>query len=122
MPVCEHEDVTVLWNEEIHTDGEVTANSPDIMIKNRKEKMCILIDVAIPADRNIIEMEAENTLKYQSLCIEIQSMWNMKCMIMPVVIGATRIVTKYLKTNLETILRKRSVDSLQKQLYLEHHT
>jgi hypothetical protein len=41
--------------------------------------------------------EAEKKLKYKSLCIEIQRMWNMKCMIIPVVIGATGIVTKGLK-------------------------
>jgi hypothetical protein len=29
-PVCEPEDVTVLWNKAVHTDREVTANRPDI--------------------------------------------------------------------------------------------
>jgi hypothetical protein len=52
-PVCENEDVTVLWNQGVHTDREVTANKPDIIIKSEKEKTCILIDVAIPADRNV---------------------------------------------------------------------
>jgi len=33
--------------------------------------MCTLIDVAIPADRNVVRKEAENKLKYKSLCIEI---------------------------------------------------
>jgi hypothetical protein len=51
-PVCEHEDVTVLWIQEVHTDREVLTNRPNVIIKNRKEKMCILIDVAIPVDRN----------------------------------------------------------------------
>ena len=71
-PVCEEGDVTVLWNQAVHTDREVTANRPDIIIKNRKEKTCTLIDVAIPADRNVVQKEAENKLKYKSLCIEIQ--------------------------------------------------
>ena len=30
-PVCEDGDVTVLWNQGIHTDREVTANRPDII-------------------------------------------------------------------------------------------
>jgi hypothetical protein len=47
------------------------------------------IDVAIPADGNVIQKEAEKKLKYRSSCIEIQQMWDMKCMIIPVVIGAT---------------------------------
>ena len=37
-PVCEEGDVTVLWNQAVHTDREVTANRPDIIIKNKKRK------------------------------------------------------------------------------------
>ena len=40
-------------NQAVHTDREVRANRPDIIIKNNKEKICTLIDVAIPADRNV---------------------------------------------------------------------
>ena len=36
-PVCE-EDVTVLWNQVVHTDREVAANRPDIIIKNKKRE------------------------------------------------------------------------------------
>ena len=28
--------VCVLWNQAVHTDGEVTANKPDIIIKKKK--------------------------------------------------------------------------------------
>ena len=80
-PVYEEGDVTVLWNQEKHIDREVTANRPDIIIKNKKEKTCTLIDVAIPADRNVVQKEAEKKLKYKSLCIGIQRMWNLKCTI-----------------------------------------
>jgi len=37
IPVYEEGDVTVLWNQAIHTDREVTANRPDIIIKYKKE-------------------------------------------------------------------------------------
>ena len=43
---------------------------------------------------------------------EVQGMWNMKRMIIPVINGATRIVTKGLKKNLEAIPGKYSIDSL----------
>ena len=72
--VYEKGDVTVLWNQAVHTEREVTANRPDLIIKNKKEKTCTLIDVAIPADRNDVQMEAEKKLKCKSLCIEIQRM------------------------------------------------
>jgi hypothetical protein len=57
-PMYEKGDVTVLWNQAVHTDREVTANKPDIIIKNQKREnmhtdrcgnTCTLIDVAIPA-------------------------------------------------------------------------
>ena len=57
-PVYEEGDVTVLWNQAVHTDREVTANRPDIIIKNKQEKTCTLIDVAVPADRNVVQKEA----------------------------------------------------------------
>jgi len=37
-PLYEEGDVTVLWNQEVHTDREVTANRPDIIIKTIKRK------------------------------------------------------------------------------------
>ena len=38
-PVCEEGDVTVLWNQAVHTDREVAANRPDIIIKNKKKRV-----------------------------------------------------------------------------------
>jgi hypothetical protein len=100
------------------THRKVTANRPDIIIKNTKEKTCTLIDVAIPADRNVVQKEAENKLKYNSLYIEIRRMWNLKCTIIPVIIGATGIVTRSLRKNLEAVPGKHSIDSLQKTAIL----
>jgi len=116
-PVYEEGDVTVLWNQAVHTDREVTANRPDIIIKNKKEETCTLIDVAIPADRNV-QKEAEKKLKYKSLCIEIQRMWNLKCTIIPVIIGATGTATRSLRKNLEAVPGKHSIDSLQQTAVL----
>jgi hypothetical protein len=33
-PVCEYEDVTMLWNQGLYTDTAIIANKPDIIIKN----------------------------------------------------------------------------------------
>jgi len=37
-PVFEEGDVTVLWNQAVHTDREVKANRPYIIIKNKKKR------------------------------------------------------------------------------------
>jgi hypothetical protein len=117
-PVTEHDDITILWNQGIQTDKEVLANRPDIIIKNKEDKTCLLIDVAIPSDKNVIQKEAEKKLKYKSLSIEIQRMWNMKCFVISVIIGATGIVSKSLQKYLETIPGQQSIDSLQKTAIL----
>jgi len=55
------DDVAVLWNQGVHTDTEVTANRPDLITKTKKQrKTCILVYVAIPADRYITHQEGEN--------------------------------------------------------------
>ena len=62
--------------------------------------------MAIPADRNVVQKEAE-------------------CTIIPIVIGATGIVTRSLKKNLEAVPGKHSIDSLQKKSYtwnITHNT
>ena len=74
--------------------------------------------MAIRADRNVVKKEAEKKLKYKSLCIEIQRMWNLKCTIVPVIIGATGIVTRSSRKNLETVPERHSIDSLQKTVVL----
>jgi len=73
----------------------------------------VIIDVAIPADRHVVQKEAEKKLKYNSLRIEIQRMWNVICTIVPVIIGATGIVMRSLRKNLGTVPGKYSIESLQ---------
>jgi hypothetical protein len=65
---------------------------PDIIIKNKTDKIFLLIWVATPSDRDVIQKEAENKLKYKNLSIKIEGMWNMKQ-----IIGASEIVTKVKK-------------------------
>jgi hypothetical protein len=43
-----------------------------------EEGTCMLIDIAISGDRNVIKKEVGKILKYEGPTIEIQGMWNMK--------------------------------------------
>jgi hypothetical protein len=46
------------------TDRTILANGPDIVLCDKKEKTCLLIDIAIPDDSNIIIQETEKLSKY----------------------------------------------------------
>jgi len=49
----------------------ITANGTNITIKqqNKNREKCTLIDVAIPANRNVRKKKAENGVKYNSLTL-----------------------------------------------------
>ena len=64
-------DITILYDMPIHTDREISANRPDILIKNNRDKKCALIDVAIPSDKNTSKKICKKVSKYKDLEIEI---------------------------------------------------
>ena len=81
--------VTIPWNQQVQTDRAIPNNKPDIVIRDNEKRTCVLIDVAISGDRNVIKKEAEKILKYKDLTIEIQRMWNVKTKAIPAIIGVT---------------------------------
>ena len=85
--------VTILWNQQAQIDRTIANNKPDITICDNEKRTCMLIDVAISGDRNVIKKEAENILKYKDLTIEIRRMWNVKIKVIPVIIGATGTIS-----------------------------
>jgi hypothetical protein len=59
----------------VQTDRTIPNSKPDI-IRDNEKRTCMLIDAAIPRDRNVIKKEAEKILKYKDLTTEIQRMLN----------------------------------------------
>ena len=84
--VAENNKVTVLWDMPVNTDREIKANRPDIIIKNKEEKTCLMIDMTVPSERNVTIKEVEKLSKYKDLEIEVSRMWEMKTTTIPIVI------------------------------------
>ena len=62
----------------MQTDRTIPSNKQDIIIRDNEKRTCMLIDVAISGDRNMIKKEAQKFVKYKDLTIEIQRMRNVK--------------------------------------------
>jgi hypothetical protein len=115
-------EVTVLWNQQVQTDRIIPNSKPDIIIRNNENGTCMLIDIAISADRNVIKKEAEKILKYKDLTTEIQRMWNIKTRVIPLKIGATGTISKSFRKYVSDIPGNHDVKGLQKQPYWALHT
>jgi len=110
--------VTILWNRKIQTNRTTPNNKPDIIIRDNEKGTCMLIDVAISGDRNVIKKEAEKILQYKGLTIEIQRTWNVKTKVIPVITGATGTVSKSFRKYVSNTPGKHEVKELQKTAIL----
>ena len=57
-----------------------TANRPDIVIKDKTNNTCMIIDMSILSDRNISAKVFEKLSKYKHLEIEVKKMWQYICL------------------------------------------
>jgi disulfide bond formation protein DsbB len=78
----------------------------------------VVIGVALTGEINVIQKEAENVLKYEELTIEIERMWTVTTMTIPVIIGATGTISKSFRKYVSTIPGNHDVKELQKTAIL----
>jgi len=78
----------------------------------------MLKEVATSGDRNVLKKEAEEILKHKDLTIQIQRMWNVRSQLIPVIIGATRTISKLFRKYVSNIPGNHEVKELQKTAIL----
>ena len=73
---------------------------PDLIIINKKKRICEIEGFAVPADNKAKLKESEKG-KYPDLVRELIKLWNMKVTFIQIVTGALGSVTKELVQGLE---------------------
>ena len=86
--VLENEDYKISWDFSIHTDHAIEAWRPDLVVVDKKERSCKIIDFAVPGDSRIEEKEKDKIEKHQDLGRELQKIWNVKVKIIPLIVVA----------------------------------
>ena len=102
-PVLENDTYKLLWDFNIQTDHLILARIPDLIIINKKMRICKIVNFAVPADHRINLKECEKKDKNLNLTRELKNLWNMKVTIVPIVIGALGTITKGLLKGLEDL-------------------
>ena len=101
--VLENEDYKILWDFSIQTDHVIEARRPDLVVVDKKERICKIIDFAVPGDTRIEEKEKDKIEKYQDLRRELQKVWNVKVKIIPLVVGSLGAIPKQFGNRLKQI-------------------
>jgi hypothetical protein len=55
--------VTILRNQQVQTDRTISNNKSDVVICDNEKRTCMLIDVAILGDRNVIKKRSRENSK-----------------------------------------------------------
>ena len=87
-PAPENDTHKLLWDFNIQTDPLIPARRPNLKIINKRERICKIVDFAVPADHRTNLKECDKKDKYLDLARELKKPWNMKVTIVPIVIGA----------------------------------
>ena len=101
--VLENEDYKILWDFSIQTNHVIEARRPDLVVVDKKERGCKIIDFAVPGDIRIEGKEKDKIEKYQDLGRELQKIWNVKVKIIPLVVGSLGAIPKQFGNRLKQI-------------------
>ena len=85
-------------------DKEIQARRPDLILVNRRDNHCFIIDIAVPNDSGIREKEKEQVDKYQDLRREIAKHLSIKTSVIAIVVDALGTVTNNLGKHLKSRL------------------
>ena len=101
--VLENEDYKILWDFSIQTDHVIEARRPDLVAVDKNERICKIIDFAVPGDSRIKEKGKDKIEKYQDLGRALQEIWNVKVKIIPLLIGSLGAIPKQFGNRLKQI-------------------
>ena len=62
----------ILWDFNIQKDHLIVHRRPDIVVGNKKESTCDIIDIAVPGDKRVNQREIKKIENYREL------RWEMK--------------------------------------------
>ena len=67
-----------MWDVPVIVDRTILANRPDIVLNDKREETCLLVDMATPMIQTLTKKETEKRNKYKDLEIEVSGMWKVR--------------------------------------------
>ena len=108
-----------MWDFSIHTDHVIETGRPGLVVIDKKERSCKIIDFAVPGDSKIEEKEKDRIGKYQDLGRKLQKIWNVKVEIIPLGVGSLGAIPKQFGNRLKQIGVTAGTARVRKTVLLE---
>ena len=107
-----------MWDFSIQTDHFIEAQRPDLVLVDKKERICNIIDFAVAGDSRTGEKEKDKMEKYQDLGRELQKVWNVKVRIITLVVGSLGTIPKQFGNRFKQIGITAGTTQVQKTVLL----
>ena len=83
----ENDSWKILCDATIQTDHAIEARSPEIVLIDKTENECTIIEFECPFDSRIEEREKDKMKGYNDLKRELKKIWDMPIKVIPAVVG-----------------------------------
>ena len=88
--------VEIWWDKSVETTNKLEHNRPDVVVVDRVGKKWLIVDFAVPWDKNVWVKENEKIGKYSPLALEVRRLHGVSTRVVPIVVGALGVVSKRL--------------------------
>ncbi|KAL1445943.1 hypothetical protein WDU94_010899 [Cyamophila willieti] len=121
-PACilQNETCKMYWDRSLLTDRTTTANRPDLVFWDTRERKVVIVDFAVVNENNIESTENTKRQKYRDLAQHIKEQWQLQeVIILPMVLSTTGIVPCQLKEALRKLkINENVIGRMQKTVIL----
>ena len=114
----ENDEVNILWDFMVQCDIHIEHRKPDIIVVDKKKRVCKIIDEACPGDHRLVEKRTEKMNRYSYLRLEIARMWNIKTIVVPIIIGALGSIPRDIHKFLELLDINHDLNIIQHSVLL----
>ena len=117
--VMENDKAKILWDFMIQCDKMIEHRKTEIVLVDKLQQKCLIIDVVCPDDNGIVEKEEEKLQRYDLLKREIKRLWRMKNIDnISIIVGTLGSITTELGKRIEQLNTEIAIEKLQKTTFL----
>ena len=105
--LLENETHKILWDFVMQTDHQISARRPDLVLINKKKRICHLVDFSVSIDSSENKKRKQNDKLIPESRQNLKKLRNMKVMVIPIVVGVLGTISKNLGKKIEMKIRER---------------